>query len=125
MLLFADYLLTFLHAGLVLFAMTGWAFEKTRSFHFWTLLTILFAWLVLGYWVGTIGYCPITDLHWDIKRALGEQKLPNSFIKYLLDGLFQADFDRKGVDQLTGIVMVLIVTITGWKKFETQWLTPA
>ena len=125
MLLFMDYILTFLHASLVIFAMTGWAFEKTQKLHFWTILSILFAWLIIGYWVGTIGYCPITDFHWDLKRALGETNLPNSFIKYVLDWLFQYDFNRHEVDQLTGIVMVLVVTITGWKKLEHHWLAPA
>jgi hypothetical protein len=125
MLLFVDILLTFLHSALVIFAMTGWAFAKIRTLHFWSILCILFAWLVIGWAVGTLGYCPITDLHWDIKRALGETNLPNSFIKYMLDWVFQNDFDRKAVDQLTGIVMVMIVTITGWKKYESRWLAPA
>ena len=124
MLLFLDYILTFLHASLVIFAITGWAFDSTRKFHFWTVLCILFAWLVIGYWLGTTGYCPITDFHWDLKRALGEVNLPNSFIKYMLDWLFQYDFNRHEVDRLTGIVMVLVVTITGWKKIEQQWLAP-
>jgi hypothetical protein len=105
--------------------MVGWIFPTTRTLHFWAVITILFAWLGIGWYVGTIGYCPITDYHWEIKRSLGETQLPNSFIKYMLDWVFQADFERKAVDQLTGIVMVLVVTITGWKKFEAHWLTPA
>lgn len=110
---------------LILFSLIGWMFDKTRPFHFWTLASILFAWLILGWLVGTIGYCPITDLHWDIKRALGESQLPNSFIKYILDWIFQLDFNRQYVDQMTGIVMVLLVTITGWKRIESFWITPA
>ena len=124
MLTFLDILLTVTHTVLVVFVLTGWAFDKTRNIHFWSVAIILFAWLVIGWWVGTIGYCPLTDLHWDIRRAMGETPVSGSFIKYMLDGIFHQDFDRQSVDRLTGISMVLVVTLTAWKRLESRWLTP-
>jgi hypothetical protein len=50
------------------------------------MLLTLGSWLLLGIWFG-FGYCFLTDLHWDVKRRLGETDLPNSFIQYLFDRL--------------------------------------
>ncbi|MFT6941291.1 MAG: hypothetical protein ACJASO_000937 [Cyclobacteriaceae bacterium] len=105
MLQFLDSFLTVFHSALVFFILTGWLFAKTRKIHFWTLAITLTAWLVIGYWIGTIGYCPITDWHWDLKRSLGQRQLPGSFIKYMIDQLLGIDANREMVDIITGIGM--------------------
>jgi hypothetical protein len=82
-------------------------------------LTLL-AWLGIGWYIGTIGYCPLTDWHWDVKRALGETDLPNSFIKYLLDWVFQSDLNRKLVDTLTVVGLILAVLFAGFVNIKDR-----
>lgn len=85
MLVFLDYFLSIFHLAFVLFVLTGWFWTRTRKAHRWALLLTATAWLIIGWYVGTIGYCPLTDWHWDIKRALGEKSIPSSFIEYMVE----------------------------------------
>ncbi len=101
MLLLLDILLTALHCSIVLFITCGWLKPSWRKGHLIFITFVLFAWLVIGAWIGTIGYCPITDWHWDVKRALGETQLPASFIKYLVDKTLGINSDRFVIDLLT------------------------
>ena len=118
MLQFLDLFLDIFHTGLVLFILLGWISPKAREVHFWILTGTLIAWLVVGSWIGTIGYCPITDWHWDIKRALGQTGLPSSFIKYKLDVILGTDLNRHLVDSITGIGMALVTLIAGWMRIR-------
>lgn len=63
---------------------------------------------VLGIWYGW-GYCPLTDWHWNIKQQLGEQHLPNSFIKYCLDKITQRSWSPAVVDRITLISLLTAV----------------
>lgn len=56
--------------------------------------------------MGHIGYCPLTDWHWDVKRELGEANLPASFIKYQVDQIFDVDSDRNFIDLITVLGLV-------------------
>ena len=118
MLVLLDYFLELFHSALVLFILTGWFFPKIREAHFWVLTATLVAWLVVGSWIGTIGYCPITDWHWDIKRALGERPPTGSFIKYVLDKVLGTDLNRNLVDAITGIGMAAVTLISGWMRLR-------
>ncbi len=117
MLQFLDHFLLLFHSAFVLFVMFGWVSPKTRKAHIIFLLVTLVAWLGLGAYVGTIGYCPLTDWHWDIKRALGERNLPSSFVKYVVDKALDTDSNRTIVDVITvaglvfGIAMAIIVKL--------------
>ena len=46
------------------------------------------------------GYCPLTDWHWQVKRALGETGLPASWVKYYLDRITGISWDTALVDAL-------------------------
>lgn len=109
MLNFLDYFFTFFHTALVLFVLVGWSFPQTRKAHAVLLLAVLVAWLVIGFFKGVIGYCPLTAWHWDIKRALGEQDMPSSFIEYIMEKVTGYDFPRRLVDLCTAIGMGLSV----------------
>lgn len=100
MLSILDILFTVLHVALMLFNLTGWIWKKTRRLHLVVLLATAASWGLLGIWYGW-GYCPLTDWHWDVKAQLGEGNLPNSFVKYLADKLFSADFPSKIIDRIT------------------------
>jgi hypothetical protein len=113
-----DYFLTFSHSALVIFILTGWAFKKSRKVHLIIVSVTLFAWLVIGFIMGSIGYCPLTDWHWDIKRSLGETGLPSSFIKYMVDKIFNVNSGRLFIDAITGIGMVVSVILTITVNFK-------
>ncbi len=92
-----DALLLVFHAGLVGFNVLGWAWRSTRRLHLITMGATLLFWFGAGVAYGW-GYCPLTDWHWDVKRALGETDLPASWIKYHVDALTGRDWNPTLVD---------------------------
>lgn len=92
-----DVLFVVLHTSLVGFNMLGWAWRGTRRLHLLTIGATLLFWFGAGAAYGW-GYCPLTDWHWDVKRALGETGLPASWIKYHLDALTGIDWNAALVD---------------------------
>lgn len=80
----ADYALAVAHLALTGFNLVGWIWRPTRRLHLVVLGGTLLSWFGLGVFYGW-GYCPLTDWHWQVKRALGETGLPGSFVKYYLD----------------------------------------
>ena len=84
MLRLADYALATTHLALTAFNLVGWIWPATRRVHLVVLSGTLLSWFGLGVFYGW-GYCPLTDWHWQVKRALGETALPGSFVKYYLD----------------------------------------
>ncbi len=113
MLIFLDHFFTVFHSLLVLFVLTGWIPKKTRKAHLILLGLILFAWIVIGLYKGVLGYCPLTDWHWDIKRALGERNIPSSFTEYMAEKISGVDLSRKLVDAFTlgGLVLSILMAI--------------
>ncbi len=87
------------HTLLVGFNMLGWAWRRTRRLHLITITVTLLSWFGLGVVYGW-GYCPLTDWHWDVKRALGETALPASWMKYYLDLVTGLDWSTALVDAI-------------------------
>jgi hypothetical protein len=83
-LIFADWLLTVIHFAVVSINMFAWIFPRTRTLHRVTIACTTLSWFLLGWFYG-LGYCFLTDWHWQVKRALGEGPLPTSFIHHLLN----------------------------------------
>lgn len=86
------------------------------------LLLTLIAWMLLGLYKGVIGYCPLTDWHWDVKRALGETGMPSSFVEYMVEKAMGINFPTLMMDIFTasglifGIVMSIIIYLKEMKK---------
>ena len=89
------------HSALIIFNIFGWIWKKTRVLNLITLSLTGASWLFLGLIVGAMGYCPLTDWHFNILRKLGETDLPTSYIKYLADRLTGLSFDQTLVDNMT------------------------
>jgi hypothetical protein len=89
------------HSSLIIFNLSGWIFRKTRLWNMITLTLTGASWLFLGLIVGTLGYCPFTEWHFNILRMLGKDNLPNSYIKYLTDRLTGMDISESIVDKIT------------------------
>ncbi|HUR11642.1 MAG TPA: DUF2784 domain-containing protein [Flavitalea sp.] len=115
----ADIFFTLLHLVVILFNLTGWIFRKTRKIHLITLGATTASWFILGIWFG-IGYCPLTDWQWTIKRKLGETNLPASFIKYFADRFTGADLSPALVDTLTLVFFILAVVCTVYVNFLSR-----
>ena len=102
MYVFLDTFFLVFHASWVSFILTGWIWRRTRRLHLALAILTCLSWFVLGYFYG-FGYCPFTDWHWQVKRALGETNLPDSYVNYYLDRLTGVNWNPF----LTGIFVML------------------
>jgi len=117
-LILVDEVLTSLHIVVTGFNVFGWIPKATRGLHRWCVLITAFCWIGVGLLVGTIGYCPLTDWQWRVKRALGERDLPHSFIAYLLEKI-SIPHDPFLVDVGVGSIFSCVALITAylwWKE---------
>ncbi len=106
------------HLLLTGFNVLGWSWARTRVLHRWCVGVTAACWLTIGPLLyGTLGYCPLTDWHWQIKELRGQTDLPDSFITLLLNqiGIFPAP---ESVDMLVGVVFafVVLVTLYLWRR---------
>jgi len=116
---FLDILFYLLHVLLMGFNLSGWIWRSTRKLHLISLSLTLGSWSILGIWYG-FGYCFLTHWHWNVKRLLGETDLPNSFVKYFLDGLLRSDFDAGMIDIITGLGLALPIVLSLYLNFVYQ-----
>ena len=96
-----DIFFVVLHTSIILFNLTGWVWKKTRKYNLILLIITGSSWLILGLIVGTLGYCPLTDWHFDVLEKLGVTDLPSSYVKYLADRLTGLDFSSSLIDKVT------------------------
>ncbi|MFS8617128.1 MAG: DUF2784 domain-containing protein [Solitalea sp.] len=110
-LILLDFAFTVLHLLIIGFNLFGWIWRPLRKAHLAVILLTAASWLGLGIWYG-IGYCPITDWQWRIKRKLGETDLPASFIKYFTDKVTGADLDAGLIDLITVVFFVMAAAVS-------------
>ena len=105
-----DLLLDVIHLSVITINCFFWIVPGTprKIFNLVFSLTVI-SWLILGYWYG-LGYCFLTDIHWEIKRSLGEN-LPPSYIHYILENWFNIQWDRKTVDWIVASIFVTLFVI--------------
>jgi hypothetical protein len=89
------------HSSLIIFNLFGWILRRTRIWNLVTLILTGASWLFLGLIVGTLGYCPLTEWHFNILLKLGDSNLPNSYIKYLTDRITGLDVSASLIDKVT------------------------
>ncbi len=119
MLYLLDILLTLAHLLIIGFNLLGWIWPQTRKLHLAVAGITLACWFLLGIWYG-IGYCPLTDLHWQVKEKLGETNLPASFIKYAADSLTGSDISALLIDYITGISFGLAILASLYVNFRRR-----
>lgn len=113
MLALLDAFFLIFHSSLVLFNLTGWIWKRTRRLHLLVISLTVLSWFGLGLFYGW-GYCPCTDWHWQVKRALGETNLPNSYVKYYLDRLSGLSWDPLVVDVAVLVSGVGALVVSVW-----------
>ena len=120
-----DIFFVVLHTSVIIFNLFGWIWRKTRKFNLILLVITGSSWLILGLIVGTLGYCPLTDWHFDVLEKLGATDLPSSYVKYLADRLTGLDFNSSLVDKVTlyaffaALGLSLFLNIRDFVKKET------
>ena len=97
---------------MIIFGLIGWIWKKTRRLNLIVLGIIGSSWLFLGLIVGMLGYCPLTDWHFNVLEKLGRTGLPNSYIKYLADRLTGLDFNTNLVDSVTLYAFLIVLLIS-------------
>ena len=100
------------HSSLVIFNLFGWILQRTRIWNLFTLLFTGASWIILGLIVGTLGYCPLTEWHFNVLLRLGESNLPNSYIKYLTERITGLDVSASLVDKVTLYSFIAALTIS-------------
>lgn len=98
---------------------------RTRRLHLAVISLTVLSWFGLGMFYG-IGYCPCTDWHWQVKRALGEVELPVSYVKYYLDRFTGLDLDPMAIDVSVAVLGVgallvsLVLNLRDWKRTHAR-----
>jgi hypothetical protein len=111
MLKFLDIFFIIFHTSLIIFNLFGWIWIKTRKANLITLSLTFFAWFGLGIFYG-IGFCPITEWHWQVLYKLGKTDLPNSYISYLITRLTGVRLGDNLVDTMTMILFLSALIIS-------------
>ena len=116
---FLDIFFLIFHTLLIGFSVTGWIWTKTRRIHLAVMSLIGFSWVGLGFFYG-FGYCPFTDWHWQVKRAMGEAVLPASYVKYYLDRLTGSDWDPSVVDGSVAVIGLAAFGVSAWLNWKDR-----
>ena len=120
-----DVAFLFLHSALIFFNLLGWAWKKTRRLNLLSIGLTVSAWFVFAPWYG-LGYCPCTDWHWQVKRALGQTDLPNNYMTYLFDtwtGItITDDFAERlaWTSLLLALVISLALNLRDWRRSRAE-----
>jgi len=113
---FLDFFFLIFHTILTLFNLLGWIWKKTRLANFISLLLTGFAWFGLGIFYG-IGYCPLTDWHWDVLEKLGVKNLPDSYITYIIQRLTGIRMNDQFVEAVTLICFIVALFMSVYLNF--------
>ena len=111
-----NYFFFVFHTVLIVFNVFGWIFVKTRKLHLYVLLITLFSWFVLGIWYG-LGYCFLTDWHYEVLRKLGETQMPQSYIAFLIQKLTGWLPEVQLVNISTVVITMLALIASVWINF--------
>ncbi len=114
-----DWLLTALHALVLLAFVLLWIPRRTARLHGWLVALTALSWLGLGFYKG-FGYCILTDLHWRVKRAHGDVGLPGSFLKYAGDFLTGRDLPPMCVDRVATVAFIAGCGATLFRHFQAR-----
>ena len=106
-----DYFFIIFHLALVIFNLFGWTWKKTRMANLVVLLLTGGSWFILGLFYG-IGYCALTDWHWQVLTMLGNMPTETSYIQYLMARVFGLHFGIRLVDMVTLIMFLVALAVS-------------
>ena len=112
-----DWFFTIFHTTLIIFNLVGWIWKATRRLNLITLLLTAGSWFILGLFY-TIGYCPLTEWHFNILYKLGESGLPASYTQYLIQRVIQIELTAQQSDIITVSGLVLALSFSVWLNIK-------
>jgi hypothetical protein len=124
MLKFLDLFFTVFHLLVILFNLFGWIWKPLRKYNLGLLILTGGSWFILGIFYG-IGYCPLTDWHWQVLHRLGVTSLPGSYTSYLLERVSGYRIQDAAADALTlscfltALLISLILNYRDYRKKNT------
>lgn len=100
------------HSFFILFILFGWLVPRLRMLHLACVLLTGASWFILGIFYG-IGYCPLTEWHWQVLRELGKTGLPVSYVQYILNRLLGISISASTADTITllGWLAGLVISV--------------
>lgn len=113
----ADWILHGIHILIIALNLFGWMWPRTRRLGLISLVLTAACWFGLGFFYG-FGYCPLTDLQWEIKGALGQKELPGSYVSYLITHLTAWRPKSDFVDGMVAGSFFMAVIATLWTRFR-------
>ena len=116
---FLDYGFALFHFGFVVFSLFGWLVGRWRRLHLAAMSLVFASWFLLGQWYG-IGYCPCTDWHWQVKRKLGEEGLPYSYVHYCLEQLAGVKVEPQLVDGAVFALATAALVASVWVNLHSR-----
>ena len=120
---FLDIFFTVFHTCLILFNLFGWIWRKTLRLNLICLLLTAGSWVLLGIFYG-LGYCPLTDWHFNILERLGHTDLPSSYISFLVSRLCGLHPEPGFVDAATAWGLILALMASLYLNFKA-WFRPS
>lgn len=107
-----DYFFVVFHSLLIIFNLFGWIFRSLRKANLVTLLLTGLSWVGLGLFYG-LGYCPLTDWHWEVLSKMGKTPQTHSYVAYLFERLLEIKISSTFADTITllGFLLALFLSI--------------
>ena len=99
----ADVCFFVFHITLILFNLFGWIPPRLRKWNLASLMLTAFSWFVLGIFYG-VGYCVLTDWHWQVREELGYPTESTSYIHFLLTEVTGIYLSESTVNILTAVL---------------------
>jgi hypothetical protein len=106
-----DWFFMAFHSLLIIFNLFGWIWKPIRRANLITLLLTGFSWVGLGMIYG-IGYCPLTDWHWEVLIKLGRTPQTPSYVGYLFERIIGVPVSNSFADNLTLIAFLTALGIS-------------
>lgn len=117
----ADAFFLCLHSLVIVFNLCGWIWRKTRRANLLLLTATGASWVILGTFYG-LGYCPLTDWHYQVLWQAGVHDLPRSYIAYMCERLSGWRPPPLATDVVTAftfacaLAVSLVVNWRDWRK---------
>ncbi len=111
-----DIFFVIFHSCLIIFNLFGWTWKNMRRANLVTLVLTGGSWFVLGLFYG-IGYCPLTEWHWQVLHKLGQYSLPDSYVSYLIARVTGLSIGLKTADTITMASWLIALIISVYMNF--------
>jgi hypothetical protein len=98
---FLNFILHALHVIIISFIAFGWMIPNLRKLHLAFVLMTLATWVILG-------YCPLTELHWWVRRKANLRVVDGPYIPFVVEQLTHRPVDSKRLDRIVVVFTVLV-----------------